>query len=907
MIFDDELKDLAIQAYVDQHENPASELLHLNNIEKEHQELIEGADDLEDLQRQMETMSQEYQAVMRKQSEARLAHKGRGSQVRVGQALRYKLVPGLALRLKELHESALRQRSGRHHTVMKPFLEKINDYEVIAHITMTCVLDGVGRGAAMSTPLTKVYQQIGERVDHEAFLRQVKETDPNGWERIDRWILQSKVRGYSSKILATTGQTDVALDYEFLTPEDAVKFGSWCFDAMWSMTKWFEKVKWVTGKGKQTRIQYYVGLSEEGLQYRDLIQQAADERCFEAWPMLTPPLEWDPDNAVRGGFLNTHPGQVSRLIHNDKGTIPSSEALAALHKAQSKAFKINPFIYQIEKQLLAKSEEIGSFRTYEKDTWEDQNKPVIDPRAFDRKWDHHGNEIKEHKEARITLAKYYQEQKVAEKTRKSPLRVLRVAARFLHADRFYLPCYFDTRLRVYYSIDTVTPNGSDYQKALLMSADGAELTEQNYQRVFNNLCITLANTWAKKENGIKTDKFTMEGRVEFGRNFIKDLEIVARDPMSTAARALWTDASEPFQFLACVREIYELFIWQTKTKTHLFNGRDATNSGMQILGSLCLDEKAMWFTNVIPTPTPQDLYGEVAKEAQALLGSEVWTSKKIAHYTKQTKAKMKKREKEGKICRPVDYSQFLFGMDPLAVDRSILKKAVMCTSYGASFQSKNQYISEEINEAFKQNPYDPTLVDKRLVTDAAIEGQSTAFPKCDELNDWFKSVGKAAMDQGLEYVSWYTPSGSLIRQEYREPTTKKVTTHAMGGGVYRKLNSHDGENGRIKLTVQTGWGDVKANKAATALGANFTHSLDADVIQGAANSFEGDFFLVHDCIYGLATDIDDMCQNIRDSFFRVVSVDTLQNLIDTNGLDLVAPAKGDGDLSECTNSTYMFS
>ena len=49
---------------------------------------------------------------------------------------------------------------------------------------------------------------------------------------------------------------------------------------------------------------------------------------------------------------------------------------------------------------------------------------------------------------------------------------------------------------------------------------------------------------------------------------------------------------------------------------------------MQILGSLCLDEKAMWFTNVVDTNL-EDLYGEVANEAQALLGSEVWTSKKV--------------------------------------------------------------------------------------------------------------------------------------------------------------------------------------------------------------------------------------------------------------------------------------
>ena len=130
------------------------------------------------------------------------------------------------------------------------------------------------------------------------------------------------------------------------------------------------------------------------------------------------------------------------------------------------------------------------------------------------------------------------------------------------------------------------------------------------------------------------------------------------------ARAIWTSASEPFQFLACVREIFEIFVWKTKTYTHLFNGRDATNSGMQLLGSMCLDEKAMWFTNVTPTPTPQDLYGEVAKEAQALLSSEPWVQKKIQHYTKQTKAKMRKREKE-EAGNPSGLHQLPLGLDPL--------------------------------------------------------------------------------------------------------------------------------------------------------------------------------------------------------------------------------------------------
>ena len=129
----------------------------------------------------------------------------------------------------------------------------------------------------------------------------------------------------------------------------------------------------------------------------------------------------------------------------------------------------------------------------------------------------------------------------------------------------------------------------------------------------------------------------------------------------------------------------------------------------------------------------------------------------------------------------------------------------------------------------------------------------------------------------------------------------------MGGGTYRKLTQDKDNKGRIRLFVQVGWGDVKANKASTALGANFTHSLDADVIQGAALDFPGDYFLVHDCIYGLATDIDEMTQDVRNSFHRVVSIDTLQNLIDTNKLDLEPPIKGEGTLEGITDSQYMFS
>ena len=908
LMLDPEMRRLAAQSFEENAETPFAKLTTLRRLEKEFEKDAKPEDPIE-WQLQIEKASNDYSLQLKREADSKEAERGRGSSIRVGRSLRRKLLPGLAIRLEEYHKSALLQRAGRHHAIIGPLLEKYKsedggeiDYELIAHITLSCVLNSVGRGSRMSTPMVKVLQDIGSHLDHQAFLEEVKRNQPQAWNKIDRYVLQAVEKGYTHKIKKAINLADES--YNFLDRDQHVKVGEWCFNALQSVTCWFDTIKWYTGK-KRGRFQYYLGLSEEGIKQIDLIQTAVDEYCYEAWPMVTKPLRWSREE--RGGYLKYHPGKVSTLIHNDMGTDASPTALEALHRAQEVAFRVNRFIYETEINLLAKSEEIGSFRTYEKDSWEDQHRPRIHPNVWENKYDENRNIRPEWKEAIQTMKDFYAEQKRSEKQySKAPFRVLKVAARFLNVERFYLPCYFDTRLRLYYTVDTITPNGADYQKALLMSADGKEITDENREQIRRDLLITLANTWAQKENGVKTDKMTYDDRVRFGEDFIRELEGVAKDPLTTSSRVLWMGADEPFQFLACVREYYETMVWKSKTHTNLFIGRDATNSGMQILGAISRDEKACYFTNVIPSELPQDLYGEVAREAQALLKSDVWVHHKIQKYIKETKKKMEKRTEEGKTFTPPDYSNFFLGMEIDRVDRSILKKAVMCTSYGASWGSKNQYISEEIDDAFENDPYNPSLTDKRLVTDAAIEGQSAAFPQCDILNKWFKDFGKACMEAGQELVEWRTPNGSLIVQEYREPVCKKVRTHAMGGATYYQVNRKHTESGALQYSVQTGYGAVKENKASTALGANWTHSLDACLLQNTISEWDRPFYTVHDCFYGLAGDMDDFCARARSEFKRVVEDKPMHTLVECNEVDIELPPMGDADLSKCIEANYMF-
>ena len=137
-------------------------------------------------------------------------------------------------------------------------------------------------------------------------------------------------------------------------------------------------------------------LSHEGLKYRDLLQAAADEQSYEAWPMVHPPLKWelrDGEPDLRGGYLKAHAGKFTKLIRNNRGTVPSANAINALHNLQAQPFTINHFIFDQMKKLLKTSVEIGRFRTFEKDSWDAKNdpRPFLNPEVWEQKYDENRN------------------------------------------------------------------------------------------------------------------------------------------------------------------------------------------------------------------------------------------------------------------------------------------------------------------------------------------------------------------------------------------------------------------------------------------------------------------------------------------------------------------------------------
>ena len=926
----------ANKAAYEARKDPSTYEWHLNKIE----DASQPWEDRLAQQVQLEEESQRYAQGQWLRQQSDLEQKGRVSQADVGRDFIRQLVPIVALFMEETYNYKRKQLRGgnavRHGTryghLLPRVITSIDDFHCMAYITIACAMDAVGRGNTAKCPLIRLNTTIGERMEHQMFLSDLKDADENTFKRAEARYLKDETRTYGRKIYAMKRAVQDKFDYDPLSDEERVHLGDWCMQCLTGATNWFESVNFKSDP-KSKKTTKYVCLSYEGLRYRDLIEASAMAARYTVWPMVCPPVEWNDDQ--RGGYLKGHPGGSAVLIHGDKGTDLSQETYSAINRLQNVPWRVNRLIYEVQKELISKTNVIGAFKSYERDSWMDQNFPRVDPAVWEKP-----KSDPAQKKARQILNTAYDERALAEKQRIIPQRILETAARFINFDEIYLPVFVDARGRMYYVCDTLSPQGPDYVKALLEFAEGTEVTNKNFTQVEREYLINLANTWDKKPHGCdrKTSKMSFDDRVEWARKFAAELEYVVDDPMTTVAREVWTSASEPFLFLATLAEYWDVCVRKTKTTAHAPLALDATNSGSQILGGVLRDEKLCHFTNVIPSDDglPQDMYGEVAKFAAAKW-STFWRdaeyeriNRNLVKTAKKINAQKKQKGQPEDYLPKIDHTVTL---TPTDITRSVCKRAVMCSAYGASHGSKWKYVLEELEEAGHKIGY----VEGLACTNAVIRGQSDAFPILGKLDHFFNTLARMCLAKGQEFVVWKTPTGNIIKQEYREPKTKMIRTFAMGGGHFHQferldnvqaamdqenvIDTTDGDEsekpGHGKYRLKVGYGDVVASKTASALAANFTHSIDASVAVTAINDYDGPCGFIHDCLVAPPGRAEEFAECVRHAYLRCVTANVFDLLCEENNLtfqqvmDEIPEEKqfkfGTVNIEDCINSPYLFS
>ena len=817
---------------------------------------------------------------------------GRASNTMVSKGILRSLVPGSAYWLDH-HIEAVKRRGTQRAGVSYAEITRMAGWIPIAtmtHIATSVILDSLGRGSTFKRTVASVQMSIGRQVEHQAFIQYMMEVDPFYFTKLQKWYLHDPIRRYDKKIagMVNSHNKHELMDWQWMSDTQLVRVGSLLLKAVMSVPVdgcnegLFEKKNISRGKEQVG----YLGYSKTGIRYRDVLQGVVDRMTYKPEPMLCEPLPWSLEK--RGGYIIPPPSPWCDLIHltlskECGGTKPSQTALDALNKLQSVPYRVNQFILDVQLLLLEKSHKIGSFRSFEKDSWNDEHFPRVDSEWLDTL----DKESKEYKETMRMLTNTYKRQKLDEKEACTPRRVVNLAEK-LRNDVFWTPWFFDTRLRLYPQSELSITQG-DYTKALLVSAKEMPVNEDTKRE----LLIAIATSGGFD----KIDKADYFARMQWAAEFVKTGEFLhtVTDPIDSHT---WRSADEPFQFLAYCEEYYAIFVAETRDTTRVFVGRDMTCSGIQILSSIIGDEKAMKFTNVLPGEFPEDAYGEVARSARELLQDKAWLSLQYEKgalsnekWNKKQDDEQNHREDRNIIEIPLD-----------EVDRSLAKKPVMLTGYGGTYRTKRGHILDEL----KDRKVELHPQDKSILVSSLIEGMQQAFPAYTELNQWFKGVVKAAFENNSNELNWVTPNGSEIVQNYREPLYARVTTHAATGGHYARLMSDD----NAQTTLINGYGDPASGKHATAVAANFTHSLDATIIQdGNVAVADGiPCITVHDCVYFQPGYSKDVVPKFRQAFHNVVTTPVLENLIHENGLEgqVEMLEKKNVDVSSCKESAYMF-
>lgn len=425
-------------------------------------------------------------------------------------------------------------------------------------------------------------------------------------------------------------------------------------------------------------------------------------------------------------------------------------------------------------------------------------------------------------------------------------RTIDVASQFADRSLYYVyQC--DFRGRLYAQGAGPNPQGTDYQKALLMFAEGKPIGNDGVAW----LAIHVANCFG-------VDKVSLAERINWTLDHQADILSVAKDPIENR---WWTEADQPWLFLAACYEWAGYVRDGVDFITHLPVTVDGSCNGLQHYSAMLLDPVGGEATNLVPMPAPQDIYGRVANVTVA--------------------------------------------KDPTLkgiVTRSVAKRPVMVLPYGGTIASCKDYVRSALRDAGHR--FDPdreteiaVLVWNSIgdVVVAAKEGMA------------FLRKMASVMSKKKEHVSWVTPSGWPVLQQYFDMKRGLINVKSYGKRVQYvfyepKLDTVDGR------------------RSGQGLPPNFVHSLDAAALVGMVNlaldQGINSFAVVHDSFGTLACDMDMLGACIRTSFVNMytdhdVLEELRQRVIEVVGPRIgknlqPVPEKGKLDINGVLESPFFF-
>lgn len=576
-------------------------------------------------------------------------------------------------------------------------------------------------------------------------------------------------------------------------------------------------------------------------------------------PMVVRPRRWR--SPSYGGYLTPRPGnrfikQRNKAYHEELRSVDLDPVYASVNHIQDTPWRVNKRILELMEKVWDEGGCLGGL-----------------PPRHDEPLPAKPHDIDENEEA----LKEWKRLAGETHTRNAQLvsgRVslhqgLWVARRFQHEERIYYPHELDFRGRVYpLPVFGPSPQGSDWQKALIEFADGKPLGPNGKRWLY----IHIANLFG-------VDKVSFDERVDWTLRHAPQLLDSAMNPLD--GERFWTTADSPWSALAACMEFEGAMDLGEDFVSHLPIALDGSCSGLQHFSAMLRDEVGGSAVNLVPSDVPQDIYMRVAAVAQEEADASDEEFGKCWAGGKVTRAIAKRPTMT--YC----YSATRYGMQGMILD------TLRGIDRDRTADGEEPYLGGVDN-------YQAAMWLSHVIY-AAV---GRVVRAAQEAMDWLRSVAEIASSDGLP-LWWTTPMGLPILQEYRVQKGQVVKVHWAGQ--------------RVRLTINEETPALDRRAQANGVAPNFVHSLDAAHLQAVALRCRDEgirhIAVIHDSFGTHAADTDRMNAILRETFIEQYSGNILQDfyqqLVEQLGEETAAklpcpPKMGSLDLEVIRQATYSF-
>ena len=568
-------------------------------------------------------------------------------------------------------------------------------------------------------------------------------------------------------------------------------------------------------------------------------------------PMVCPPNSWTKSESGKweGGYLL--PGMQMRFVRSATPgyskfglTEPGDMAVQAINRLQSTPYTVNTQVLEVMKLAFEHSIALGDcpvsvqndfdFQLYE-GPQKDEN-------------DKYTEEFKAHLAQREAA---HSEWAKAWADRMRMIMRLDLARDLLKYPAYWLPITMDFRGRCYTSTEMLSPQGSDFDKALCQFAEAKPYTERG--RYW--MKVQIANLFGE-------DKISFDDRVKWFDDNEADIRAIAEDPI---ANKWWSDEGDDkkkWQLLASILDFY-----REDGMNQVAVQMDGSCNGIQHWSAIGRDEIGAKATNLLPFDEPCDLYTEVAQSANKFLQEErtdewhqVWRQQGVSR-------KCAKRP-----CMTYPYGVTLRGcVDALKADGH-------CDWAGDGKAVAAQYIG-------------------RLLMEEAIPDVVSASYK---FMAWAKEIARQA-NKAQTHLEWVTPIGTRVLHNYFEEEIVRLDV------LNKRVNIQAVNFDNPKLSAGEQVSGVAPNFVHSLDASHMLLTICAMWEDGIQN-----FSMIHDSYGCHASDVDDMHTHIREQFVWMYSeYDPAQELADETarrcGTDVINPPPNGGlDIDKVLEAPYFF-